>query len=194
MSAPAYPIINNKKICTKCKEEKNISEFGKSKKTKSGLCSECKKCHNTCERHIHIVDLEKNKQKRKQDTKLYYIKNKEKICKRTTEWAKKNKEKTKKYGEKYYTNTLNLEKRYIRSSEWEKRNVEKRKVQKKQWFNSNPEKIKKYRTKFSNDIPNAYVAIFLQRPASDAKQYPLLFEMKRLQIQISREIKQKQLN
>jgi 5-methylcytosine-specific restriction endonuclease McrA len=34
------------KICTKCKEGKDVKEFGKSKFGKNGLRAICKKCHN----------------------------------------------------------------------------------------------------------------------------------------------------
>ena len=34
------------KVCTKCKIEKPVSEFYSDKRTKSGLYSGCKKCHN----------------------------------------------------------------------------------------------------------------------------------------------------
>ncbi|KKM85681.1 hypothetical protein LCGC14_1286630 [marine sediment metagenome] len=34
------------KTCSKCKEEKNESEFGKDANAKDGLCYYCKDCHN----------------------------------------------------------------------------------------------------------------------------------------------------
>ena len=33
-----------KKVCSKCKEEKEVCEFGKRKDSKDGLRSECKSC------------------------------------------------------------------------------------------------------------------------------------------------------
>jgi len=36
----------NTKICTKCKEEKHLSEFSKDRAKKSGRTSQCKKCKN----------------------------------------------------------------------------------------------------------------------------------------------------
>ena len=34
------------KVCSKCKEEKNICDFYKRKETKNGYRSDCKKCFN----------------------------------------------------------------------------------------------------------------------------------------------------
>ena len=36
--------MNEMKICTKCKEEKELGQFGKSNRTKNGLQNHCKKC------------------------------------------------------------------------------------------------------------------------------------------------------
>jgi hypothetical protein len=38
--------MENKKKCPKCKEEKELAEFGKHKNRKDGLQSYCKKCNN----------------------------------------------------------------------------------------------------------------------------------------------------
>jgi hypothetical protein len=34
------------KICSKCKEEKDVCEFGNRSNSKDGKSSNCKKCHN----------------------------------------------------------------------------------------------------------------------------------------------------
>lgn len=60
------------KRCTKCKEEKPLTEFSKSNQNKSGLRSWCKKC----------VSI---------DGKRYEAENKEKISKRKSEYFQKNK-------------------------------------------------------------------------------------------------------
>jgi hypothetical protein len=74
-----YPIIDGKKICSQCKENKNIEFFGKHK-CKQGIRPKCKECLNS-----------RNKQ--------YYIENSSSIKKwaknyRQTEhrkeWARKN--------------------------------------------------------------------------------------------------------
>ncbi len=55
------------KICTRCKEEKLLDEFGKSKLGKNGLRAICKKCHNTGSREWQKKNLKKiRERKRKQ--------------------------------------------------------------------------------------------------------------------------------
>lgn|SRR5574343_143584 len=45
------------KICSKCKENKNETDFYKDKRTKDGLYSNCKKCHNIIqEKNSKIVN------------------------------------------------------------------------------------------------------------------------------------------
>ena len=62
------------KVCTKCKVEKELTEFHKDSKTKDGLFIWCKACNAM-------------------RAKKHYIKNKEKIDKYNLEWKKKNPEK-----------------------------------------------------------------------------------------------------
>jgi hypothetical protein len=70
-------LINNKlvKLCTKCKEEKEIIEFRKDNRLKSGLCCWCKKCFD---------DNDKNRDNKKKwnTTKNTYL-NKEQSIIRT---------------------------------------------------------------------------------------------------------------
>jgi hypothetical protein len=42
-----------KKICYKCKEEKNICEFGKNSSSKDKLNSICKNCDNLKSKNYH---------------------------------------------------------------------------------------------------------------------------------------------
>jgi len=63
-----YFILNNMKTCSKCKLEKEFSEFSKQKKGKNGLRSSCKECIKI-ERKIYV------KEKRKEYNKI----NKDKI-------------------------------------------------------------------------------------------------------------------
>ena len=62
------------KVCSKCKKELPISEFGKNKATKDGLICSCKKCES---RRVHdYVKSEKGKRKRKEYYNLEYVKEK----------------------------------------------------------------------------------------------------------------------
>ena len=80
-------IVAEAKVCSKCKQEKNINKFYKKKINKDGLTYECNECH-------------------KKYYKTYYLKNKEEInIKRKPyfiEYAKLNKNKKRKYNKNYH--------------------------------------------------------------------------------------------
>ena len=62
-----------KKICSKCGEDKSFSEFNKDKRTKSGLTSECKFCKNTYLKEHPEISRKANKK--------FYLNHKDKISK-----------------------------------------------------------------------------------------------------------------
>ncbi len=62
-----------KKQCTKCKLEKDYSQFFKDKRTNSGLYSACKKCHYK----LYLKNLKKWRLNNKDKVKDYRQKNKE---------------------------------------------------------------------------------------------------------------------
>ena len=62
------------KVCSKCKRELPISEFGKNKATKDGLICSCKKCESR--RVRDYVKSEKGKRKRKEYYSREYVKEK----------------------------------------------------------------------------------------------------------------------
>jgi len=121
------------KICTKCKVEKELSEFNKHKDTKFGVSSICRICakkyyfqnldkykiyhQNGKENRYKTTKIwrEKNKEKiakqRKEYRKKYQQKNKEKIAKQRKEYQELNKEKYNKYQKfhhkKYYSSNIN---------------------------------------------------------------------------------------
>jgi hypothetical protein len=70
------------KICTKCKKEKNINEFGKHRLHLDGLQSQCKIC-------------------KRQIDKIYNDLHKKEILKRVKEWYQLHKEHRSKYMESY---------------------------------------------------------------------------------------------
>ena len=73
------------KVCSKCKETKNVSEFNKDKSKKDELTSSCKKCHKDWNKN--------NKEKIAKTTKAYYKKNKEKLINYRKNYYKLHKEK-----------------------------------------------------------------------------------------------------
>lgn len=77
-----------KKICSKCKEEKNVCEFGKLKSSKDGSMYHCRSCNSKKMEEYRIKHqetykkyLEKNKENKSKYLKEYNKINKDKIVK-----------------------------------------------------------------------------------------------------------------
>jgi transposase-like protein len=62
-----------KKVCSKCKEEKEVCEFGKDDRYLSGLKSICKKCN----RNYSKKNYQLKRDKILEEKKIYYIENDE---------------------------------------------------------------------------------------------------------------------
>ena len=77
------------KVCTKCKIEKEVTEFNKLKRNKNGLRSKCKSCE-----------------------KEYSEANKERIKERQKEYQQTNKERMKEYKKEYYQTNKEYFKEY----------------------------------------------------------------------------------
>lgn len=97
------------KICTKCKEEKSLNEFGKASKEKSGLKSACKVC---CNKYY-----EENKERLLNKQKEYYNNNKEYILKRQKQYIEDNKELIKEQRRRYYNNNSEVIKQSVKDYE-----------------------------------------------------------------------------
>lgn len=110
------------KICSKCKQEKDESEFYKDKQRIDGLALKCKKCYKQY--------YKENKEKLKEISKKYYENNRVDILKRQKNYCKSHKNESAKKNEKYYKNN----KKEIRE-----RN--------KEWANKNKDKIRSYKQK-----------------------------------------------
>lgn len=85
------------KVCTKCKIEKELSEFHKRKSSKDGLRSWCKECRRQYnkENKEAIAEhkkqyCEKNKEAIAEKKKQYYEANKEVIAEKKKQYHKKN--------------------------------------------------------------------------------------------------------
>lgn len=101
------------KKCSKCKKEKDESEFYKNWNSKDGLNSYCNKCikeynkklynENKVERIIKQKKYYDNNQENiKAYSKKYYIENKKDIINKVKKYAKNHKKNLKKYSKKYY--------------------------------------------------------------------------------------------
>jgi hypothetical protein len=91
------------KICSKCNEEKNICEFNKEKRNKSGLKSECKLCRKL----IKKKHYDTNKHKILENKKKYYLSKKDVILEKAKNYNHKNNDKIKIYKKHYYQNNKN---------------------------------------------------------------------------------------
>ena len=111
-----------KKICSKCKLEKDVCEFYKHSKYPNIYRGQCKKCMN----NNSLSYYSNNKEKIKEQSKIYVIKNSEKIKKRRKlyveknpnlykDWVKKNKEHRKNYIKNYNSNPISKLKNSLRS-------------------------------------------------------------------------------
>ncbi len=93
------------KVCSKCKVEKELTEFVKDKYLKDGLKSNCKKCTAIYSKKYYEENKERlkeftfnNKEKKSKYNKEHYLKNKDK---KRNQYLK-NKANKSEYGKKYY--------------------------------------------------------------------------------------------
>jgi hypothetical protein len=112
------------KICSKCKEEKELNSFSKNSHSKSGLKSQCKSCctkssklyrENNVDKIIEY--REKSKEVKSIKSKEHYKNNSDAIKAKTSEWSKNNVDKAKNYRLKHYNK--NREYYRLKSKEWE---------------------------------------------------------------------------
>jgi hypothetical protein len=103
------------KNCTKCNENKSLSEFYKSKSCKYGVSSSCKKCQLEDKKLYHLINREKinnksklyyelNKERELEKRKKYYEKNKDNINITKKKYTENNKYKIREMKRKYYKN------------------------------------------------------------------------------------------
>ena len=82
------------KKCTKCKIQKELTEFYKNKDAKDGLIGDCKSCRKEYDKERYKA----NKERIKEQVKEHYQANKE----RKKEYYQANKERKKEYRKEYY--------------------------------------------------------------------------------------------
>lgn len=114
------------KICTKCKETKELSKFGNSKVGKGGLRARCKVC-------------------RKADNKAWREANKERVKANKKTWQQANKEKVRANQKTWQQ--ANPDKQRASVKAWYEANKEQEKVKSKAWKQANPDKCNTYNAK-----------------------------------------------
>ena len=170
------------KVCTKCGEEKPLSEFYRLKSSKDGRRSACKKCSNESDLQYRLANPERRKVWKKEwdlnnqdHIQEYNEKNKERDAKRISAWHKQNRE--------IHGDELNTKKR-----EWDKNNPEHIKEYRRR------EDVKQGRRKIQkqniDELTDTYVIGQLHSKKGYSFRYcrenPILIESKRAVIQMKR--------
>lgn len=134
------------KVCKKCGEEKELSEFYKYKISKDGFYSSCKKCNNVMNynsrkkkpelyKKINKRWKDKNKNYFYNYRKLYWKDNKERLTILNKRWREQNKQYIKKYSKNYRKNNKErkneLERKYYNINKHNERFMMKRRKQRK---------------------------------------------------------------
>jgi len=131
---PAVPHIQDTKRCTKCGEEKPLSEFYRNGGKKNGYRPKCRKCTSK-----HLKESS-SYEDRLAKCREYRANNIEK-CKRSyADWYAKDPGKKKEYNSRYVKeNSISVgayQKRYYSS------NADKRRAKSSEWKNKNPERVR----------------------------------------------------
>lgn len=104
------------KICSKCKEEKGLSEFRKEKKGKYGVQSKCRRCMSQIdlsyrERNRDAIRAKpRDRHKYKTKIKQYYEDNKDLILTRNRKWKESNRDKANMYSK---SRVINMTDSYV---------------------------------------------------------------------------------
>lgn len=144
------------KICSKCEEEKEISEFYKDKENIDGLRGPCKKCWlKNCKKWT-INNLERDKLNKKiwkernpSYGRKYYKSNKDQILKKCKEYRINNIEKVKEAHKRYYHKHKKEFLEYARR--WAKNNVDKKRESNKKWAKNNLNKRREKKRKWQKE-------------------------------------------
>ena len=123
-----------KKVCTKCKIEKSLTEYYKDKNRKDGVRPDCKECNCASRKKWR----EENPEKVKAIWKKYREENPEKVKASRKKYYQENPEKVKASRKKYYEE--NAEKERARQKIYRKTHREKERARHKKYYQENPEK------------------------------------------------------
>lgn len=105
------------KICTKCRIEKGLSEFGNKKNSHDGKRNQCKLCNNNYNKQYrknnkeYFSDYSKKYREENNEyfikkNKEYYDNNKDKINEKNKQWHKNNKQKACELKKNYYDDNI----------------------------------------------------------------------------------------
>jgi hypothetical protein len=140
------------KVCTKCKIEKELTEFSRDKHKKDGFYNQCKECKKIYREEYNKINYDRLKEFKEQYLKNYYETNKKIILEKQKIYYEKNKDKTK-----------------LRDKEYRLKNKDKINKQKINKKSTNP--LFKLRTNVSNLI---YISLKKQGYSKKSKTYQIL--------------------
>jgi len=102
------------KICSQCKELKDLSEYFRNKNTKDGRHSSCKECQNKNKkydsnkrREYYLLNKDRDREKNKKRRREYYILNKEKENTMSKKYKEKNRVEVNSKSKEYYHSIKN---------------------------------------------------------------------------------------
>ena len=162
----------NMKICSKCKIEKGLENYGKKRNNKDGLSYYCKECISLENKYYKDVSKENNQKYNRE----YYSKNKEYFSEKSKEYNDLNKEEISISNKEYYLNN----KEYFSEKS-------------KEYKNDNVEKLKKYNRNYAKEY---YKSEFNRIKKSNYRKNrksvdPLYNLIGKIRTSISNSIKQK---
>jgi len=127
-----------KKICSKCKLEKDVCEFIPDKSRKDGFNGKCRICKSLYDKKRYLNNLDSFKKR----SKDYYENNKETSIKSSKIWAKNNPKKRKRIVNNWVKNNPNKIK--VSRQKYESKNKTKIKIKRKVYNSKNRDKQRLY--------------------------------------------------
>lgn len=131
------------KVCSKCKVDKDESEFSKNNRNKTdGLQPRCKSCFKQ-----YCID---NAEKIRIRRGLYYEKNQDEIKRKSIEWNSNNKEKKSNTYREYRKN--NIERIKLNKKNYYEKNKDRENEKSRIFVLNNRNKVRAYKSKYNKKI------------------------------------------
>lgn len=156
------------KKCTKCGEEKDVSNFYSDPRGKHGVSGTCKACRSA----YFALRYAENKEKIIGINNAWRERNKEQLNAARRAWAAKNKDKTKEYFSKWRAKNASIE--IARSRDWQEKNREEARRLSNEWKARNPQYNSTSRAKKLSATPSWANLERIREIYKEAKRQELL--------------------
>lgn len=180
------------KICRKCKEEKELSEFSKDKSRKDGLYCYCKKCKSGYKTNKETLNLwyQKNKESNKEKRKIYYQANRHYLREVNRKYRDANRELILSQKKSYYKK--NKDEISIRNAQYRLLHRERYLQYSKLYRETNRYRLQDAKRIWCNKLVDSYVVQLTANQFGINKQdiTPELIQLKRLEIALKRKRKE----